>query len=412
MRKATWLTSFLVVSLTASSSFAELKGVPKSRLRHALIQLDQCDKRLAEMPNVTSDRVKVKVGECEGYIANAKKDLTEVPVDEPEAKAAVARVEATEKKVAEAKGGNEKSDKAKADELAAFIAAVGDGKALEGQLSVFEDLRGVADRGGASDERLAKFQQAYSDFAKFDAQWGNTGAAKSSNQASVKFSTTKSAFRQITETREELAKTAEARVNEKIESAKKSVASLATGKEFLAPQMSAEKALNDGERIGATYDVMCKDLPGYKTGLIEKVKSTRTQLEAETAKYAERIIAENKPVVSVYAGADKPALETAIRNQWKSQYPKEKILAIRFTEADWHRYSGFQWEPSANAWNKYDHSILELSVYVEGTDPKNAVQYEINLKKLHLQGDKVIVSAYRANSRPSPIYTVLASKLK
>ncbi len=413
MRKASWLTTFLVVSLTASSSFAELKGAPKGKLRHANITLDQLDKRLAEIPNVTSDRVKVKIAECEDRIKDARKDLSELPIDEPEVKTTFARIDAAEKKVAEVKGGNEQSDKAKADELAAFIAAVGDGKALEGQASVFLDLIGVASRGGASDEDLAPFPQAYADFMKFDAQWGNTGAAKKSNQASVKFSVTKDRFRQVTDARNELAQNAASRVDENIAEAKKSVASLATVKSnFVGIQMSAEKSLNDAERIGKTYDVMCKDLPGYKAGLVEKVKALRPQLEAEAAKYGERIIAENTPIANVYQGADRGALETQVRTFWKAQFPQEKLLAIRFTDTDWTRHAGFQWEQSTSAWQKYDQSVLHLIVYVEGKDPKNAVQRDATVKKRHLDGDKIGVSAYLSSGRTSPIYTVLASKLK
>jgi hypothetical protein len=82
-----------------------------------------------------------------------------------------------------------------------------------------------------------------------------------------------------------------------------------------------------------------------------------------------------------YKGKDKSTFKQAILKAWKTAYPDDEILDVRFPEAKWEREVKKQWE--GDAWVKVDRSTLYARVIVKIT-PKLAIIYYAFINKNNL----------------------------
>lgn len=397
-------------------AFAALNSKDKSKVRHAGIQLDQMVKRLDEAANVNNARAEEKFKECDQRIVTVKEDLANVPANEPEVQAATARLEELTRTLAEKRAALNAAVASKDADVQKLKAAVGDGKALEAQEAVFKDLIGINGFNGQPDDDLAAWPKARADFEAFEKQYGALAQSLSktvaAQQAWIPYAGAKSAYTRLEEERQALLKEGPGRVQQNIAEAKKQNATLATAQSnFVGIQMSVERALGNADRVAITYDAMCKDLPTYQAGLRDGLKKAEQELEAQSLKYAEKIIAENQPKKTTYNGTDRSQLESLLRASWGKSYPQEKILAVRF-DSDWQRAAGYRWNSAGTSWEKYDKSSITFVVYVQGKDAKYAIAHGAVANKDHLNGDKIWAGVLdRVADRLVPSRTVLVSKL-
>jgi hypothetical protein len=102
------------------------------------------------------------------------------------------------------------------------------------------------------------------------------------------------------------------------------------------------------------------------------LKKTHDDAEAEIAKLRdslkEQIIAATPLPADNYKGADKAALAQLVTEEWKKIYPKDNVMTIRFSEADWRREEGWQWEKAWSRWTYFDRSSLPVRVVVKEDD--------------------------------------------
>ena len=133
--------------------------------------------------------------------------------------------------------------------------------------------------------------------------------------------------------------------------------------------MSLDKAPGIKEKLNlAATDV--KELRNAKgpddpevVRLIQRLKDTATEVQDIFDYVHENKLASVKMPVDVYAGGDKAKIRTAVLAAWASNYPDEKVAAVRFPNAKWERRKTE--EKVGSEWKKYDISSMSVRVIVE-----------------------------------------------
>jgi hypothetical protein len=76
-------------------------------------------------------------------------------------------------------------------------------------------------------------------------------------------------------------------------------------------------------------------------------------------------LANEKPRSDAYTGSDKERLHEMAEKAWRKKWPNDKIVAIRFGRADWHRTIEEGLTAAGTVGIVKDFQFLELSVYVQ-----------------------------------------------
>lgn len=87
----------------------------------------------------------------------------------------------------------------------------------------------------------------------------------------------------------------------------------------------------------------------------------------------------------VYAGNDKAKLKSMILSDWKSKYPKDKVMGVHFPHAEWKRNQQKTWNKARKSWDYTDKSVLQVSVVVKA-DSKMATIFPAYINKDNLNG--------------------------
>ena len=83
----------------------------------------------------------------------------------------------------------------------------------------------------------------------------------------------------------------------------------------------------------------------------------------------------------VYRGADKAELLAKVKQAWATNYPEDKVLAIRFDHPAWIRKNTREWVSSGTSyWRTVDVSVLEVQVIVK-KDAETATIHPMYLQK-------------------------------
>lgn len=120
-------------------------------------------------------------------------------------------------------------------------------------------------------------------------------------------------------------------------------------------QQEAEKSyrfLRAAKNCQPQADAVQKEMTRVEAALAEQYK----KLEVD-------IIAATPMPQNSYTGQDKDQLETMIRDAWKKAWPKEEILAVRFS-GDWQRKESAQWDAGSKSWSFTDTSVLPIRMVV------------------------------------------------
>jgi transcription antitermination factor NusG len=148
----------------------------------------------------------------------------------------------------------------------------------------------------------------------------------------------------------------------------------------------------------------------------DELKAIRQALEktsAEVNKIKQSLVAQiveqNEVPSDQYQGADKDKLIQLLREQWKRDGTKAKVLACGLVGTDWKR--SVTWEVQNRTLYKVDRSRLQGYVIVEH-DKQTAVRHSINLVKDHIDSDKIESGFLDSPTNPPDVMNqILLSKI-
>lgn len=178
--------------------------------------------------------------------------------------------------------------------------------------------------------------------------------------------------------------------------------------------MVAQQALDSGSNVPQgmvgmykrtiSLDTVKKDITLYNS--IAEVTGPDAQKMAkgfgEQLKYVEQVGvklgAEDSAVTprDSYAGKDKKVLKKMIEKAWKSQYPKDEVLGIRFVDESWIRKTEKRYNNTVG-WYLEDFSSMEVKVVVK-QDKFIAAIYPVFFIKDHTKGDAIDLDAETGKS--------------
>lgn len=127
-----------------------------------------------------------------------------------------------------------------------------------------------------------------------------------------------------------------------------------------------------------------------------EVAQAEARLNQLKAQFRAQIIANNKPPADLYRGGDSAALKAAVRQQWQSKHPGDRVLDVRIFDADWSRFQGFDWDGGARVWRPYDYSRMRVAVVVAAEGQK----YKFGADLVRHLGGKLKVFTSRP---PAPV---------
>ena len=99
-----------------------------------------------------------------------------------------------------------------------------------------------------------------------------------------------------------------------------------------------------------------------------------------------------------YAGKDKTQLHAKIEKAWKSQYPDDAIMGIRFIDENWSQRNEMRYN-DVTGWYKLNISSMEVKV-VTKEDDAIANIYPVFLLKDHLNNNALEIDVESAKSIP------------
>jgi len=135
---------------------------------------------------------------------------------------------------------------------------------------------------------------------------------------------------------------------------------------------------------------------GAKDPKTEKLRAqlaeTEKKIESLRSTLRQEILASTKCPPDAYKGADKAQLKGLVEEQWKAEYPKDELLAVRFVTPEWNRKNGASWSAAWKSWENYDRSEMQVRVIVK-TDDKLATVYWVYINKDHMSKDLIKIEA-------------------
>jgi hypothetical protein len=112
---------------------------------------------------------------------------------------------------------------------------------------------------------------------------------------------------------------------------------------------------------------MLEKLPPNKREAIEKNCAKRAEKSAYKISNEGKIDTQKRPK-DKYKGDDAAELTAMIKASWSQKYPKDKIMGIHLSAADWKRTQNKRWNEAINAWQFTDVSVLPAKVVVKTSD--------------------------------------------
>ncbi|MBC7542692.1 MAG: hypothetical protein H7338_08175, partial [Candidatus Sericytochromatia bacterium] len=104
------------------------------------------------------------------------------------------------------------------------------------------------------------------------------------------------------------------------------------------------------------------------------------------------LLATRRVPAETYAGGDKASLRSQVIAQWKSKYPQDQILGIRFHNPTWTRVN--KWEYANSAATKRDFSWLSVKIITRKNDQVATVNAAV-IRKEHLSGNRIYIDPQR-----------------
>jgi len=158
------------------------------------------------------------------------------------------------------------------------------------------------------------------------------------------------------------------------------------------------------------FEIIAQWFPGTDATFVPKARARVAAIEARVDAAKEKVAAKNVPPADVYAGKDKEALRTLVKNAWATVSPKYPALKIAIAGRSWERRTDWVWDQGR--WNKVDFSTLPTFVFYKGSGAV-AIGWGALLVKDHTNGDRIRVKVDPAKDTPpnwSQVY--LLAKIK
>lgn len=169
-----------------------------------------------------------------------------------------------------------------------------------------------------------------------------------------------------------------------------------------------EKQVSQPMQAVADLASLLSKLGKLDAGLQTQITALETSVAAKEKAAAEALISSNTGPGNGYSGADRGAIEQAVKNAWNGRYPGEQILAVQIPH-NWSRDTGWKWDTTSKAWQKYDSS--SMMVYAFQAHSATVVKWsQHRIYKYHLRGDALGVHPFK-KEEPTPRRQMLRSKL-
>jgi hypothetical protein len=157
--------------------------------------------------------------------------------------------------------------------------------------------------------------------------------------------------------------------------------------------------------LNKNTDIINKDISAY-LATADKKDPANKAFEAQISKKIGRISEISKKLGALdsiatppdtYKDSDKADLTKKIKQEWKSRYPKDEIVGIRFAQPSWTKRKERRYNSVNKAWYPLDISTLEVKLITK----KDADTLYINpifLLKDHLKSDELEIDVETAKS--------------
>lgn len=167
----------------------------------------------------------------------------------------------------------------------------------------------------------------------------------------------------------------------------------------------ANQALKSGSNVPQNRVMMYKQMTnvaslkkeaGIYTAIVGKNDADALNINKKVA-YIEQVGVKMGAIDSAvtprdsYTRSDKETLKSAIEKRWKSLYPKDALLGIRFIDASWFRRTEKRYN-NVVGWYDLDVSTLEVKVVIK-EDNDIAAICPVFLLRDHLKGDALEIDA-------------------
>lgn len=167
----------------------------------------------------------------------------------------------------------------------------------------------------------------------------------------------------------------------------------------------ANQALKSGSNVPQNRVMMYKQMTnvaslkkeaGIYTAIVGKNDADALNINKKVA-YIEQVGVKMGAIDSAvtprdsYTRSDKETLKSAIEKRWKSLYPKDTLLGIRFIDASWFRRTEKRYN-NVVGWYDLDVSTLEVKVVIK-EDNDIAAICPVFLLRDHLKGDALEIDA-------------------
>jgi hypothetical protein len=167
----------------------------------------------------------------------------------------------------------------------------------------------------------------------------------------------------------------------------------------------------DNFRYAADKLVLYEALdPAGAKAAADKLAAAKEKVKQQEASLAESIIAGNDLPPDTYTGADKADLVSRATDAIKKQNPAAQVLAVRIPSSQWDHER--MWRNQNREWYLIDRSKLQAQVITK-RDAKIAEIHPVNLWKDHVNADKISAfPLFEAKEELSPQSLMLAEKVK
>lgn len=167
----------------------------------------------------------------------------------------------------------------------------------------------------------------------------------------------------------------------------------------------ANQALKSGSNVPQNRVMMYKQMTnvaslkkeaGIYTAIVGKNDADALNINKKVA-YIEQVGVKMGAIDSAvtprdsHTRSDKETLKSAIEKRWKSLYPKDTLLGIRFIDASWFRRTEKRYN-NVVGWYDLDVSTLEVKVVIK-EDNDIAAICPVFLLRDHLKGDALEIDA-------------------
>ena len=152
--------------------------------------------------------------------------------------------------------------------------------------------------------------------------------------------------------------------------------------------------------------------PDGAVAMQSEVNEMKSSLKERADSLKELIIRENPLPNDRYVGADRDAVIAIAKDGWKHQEADFELLAVRIPAESWSRST--KWTYSNGTWYFVDVSTLQVRLIVaDKSNPDQAIDRPINVRKDHQSGDKLIgvpMRSFEESLEPSEY--LLRNKIK